>query len=280
MVYLHQTNLEMADFLTGDHLNHEIVKIISDSTDGVVLASPYMKFHDRIKRQLVNVSDNPKVEVKVIIGKSDGNFKSSIDKDSLEFVMNLPNIKLYHENRLHAKFYGNGVDFILSSMNLYDFSQNTNIEFGVKLAVGSFLDNRFEKDALKFIQEVVSQAELIYENVPIFEKKLLGLTKEYRGFKNTINKVDRKNRGLQEEVVGIKIKEGITMGFCIRTGEPIPFNLQMPLSEKAYKTWSFYKDENFQENYCHLTGEPSNGFTSFSKPVLRKNWAKAMELSK
>lgn len=52
----------MADFLTGDHLNHEIVKIISDPFDGIVLASPYMKFHDRIKRELNKLSDIPKVD--------------------------------------------------------------------------------------------------------------------------------------------------------------------------------------------------------------------------
>ena len=274
----------MADFLSGDQLNHEIVKIISDPIDGIVLASPYMKFHDRIKRELIKLSGNPKIEIKVIIGKSDGNFKSSIDKDSLEFLMNLPNVQLYHENRLHAKFYGNGFDFILSSMNLYDFSQNTNIEFGVKLAAGTILDNRFEKEAFNFIQEVISQAELIYENVPVYEKKLLGLSKEYLGFKNILNKVDRKKRGIQEvidEVIEeVKLKEGTKMGFCIRTGEPIPFNLKMPLSDKAFKTWSYFKDENFQEKYCHVTGEPSDGKTSFAKPVLHKNWNKAKQLSK
>ena len=62
-----------------------------------------MKFHDRIKRELIKLSGNPKIEIKVIIGKSDGNFKSSIDKDSLEFLMNLPNVQLYHENRLHSR---------------------------------------------------------------------------------------------------------------------------------------------------------------------------------
>ena len=274
----------MADFLTGDQLNHEIVKIISDTREEVVLASPYMKFHDRIKRELKKLKEDPTVYVSIIIGKSDGNFKSSIDKDSLEFIMNLPNVSLYHENRLHAKFYGNGNDFILSSMNLYDFSQNTNIEFGVKLMAGSLLDNRFEKDAFKFIEEVISQAELIYENVPVFEKKLLGLSKEYLGFKNVLNKVDRKKRGIQEVIDDVieevKLKEGTKMGFCIRSGEPIPFNLKMPLSVKSYKTWSYFKDENFQEKYCHVTGEPSDGKTSFARPVLHKNWSKAKQLSK
>src|SRR5690606_11517601 len=65
------------------------------------------------------------------------------------------------------------------------------------------------------------------------------------------------------------------IGYCIRTAEKIPFNPKKPFCEKAFESWNKYKDENYKEKYCHFSGEISNGETSYSKPILRKNWNKA-----
>jgi hypothetical protein len=271
----------MADFLTGDQLNAEIVKIITDPIgDKVILASPYMKFHDRIKRELVKLQSKPKIEVKIIIGKSDGDFRKSIDNESLEIILNLPNVQILHENRLHAKFYSDGFTYILSSMNLYDFSQNNNIEFGVLFETSLLVNNQFTKDAIEFTIDVIAHAELIYQNVPNFEKKRLGLSDKYVGFSNTTNKIDKKKRGFSESATEKKRKPEMNFGFCIRTGEKIPFDIDMPYTAKAFKVWSIYEDGTYPEKFCHVTGEKSNGQTSYARPVLSKNWAKAEELIK
>ena len=34
-------------------------------------------------------------------------------------------------------------------------------------------------------------------------------------------------------------------------------------------------DAEFKEKYCHFSGEESNGQTTFSRPILKKNWTKA-----
>jgi hypothetical protein len=57
-------------------------------------------------------------------------------------------------------------------------------------------------------------------------------------------------------------------GFCIRTGERIPFNPKRPLSEKAYKSWVQFGNPDYPEKYCHLTGKSSNGKTSVNRPIL------------
>ena len=67
----------------------------------------------------------------------------------------------------------------------------------------------------------------------------------------------------------------ISMGFCIRTGKQIPFNIERPMCDKAFVSWQRYKDIDYIERYCHFTGEESNGATSFSKPILKKNWKAA-----
>lgn len=76
---------------------------------------------------------------------------------------------------------------------------------------------------------------------------------------------------------GSQIDNKSNVGYCIRTGEEIEFNPEKPMSTKAFKMWSKYGDKDYQEKYCHFTGEKSNGETSFARPILRKNWKKAMK---
>ena len=64
-------------------------------------------------------------------------------------------------------------------------------------------------------------------------------------------------------------------GYCIRTGESIPFNIKSPFNKKSLASWNRYKNPEFKEKYCHFSGEKSNGQTTFSRPILKKNWAKA-----
>ena len=60
-----------------------------------------------------------------------------------------------------------------------------------------------------------------------------------------------------------------TSGFCIRTGVPIPFDIDKPLSYDSFKAWNKYGDENYPENFCHYSGERSNG-----EPVLKVQFSR------
>ena len=75
-----------------------------------------------------------------------------------------------------------------------------------------------------------------------------------------------------------KPSNGRQTGFCIRTGVEIPFNVEKPMNYDAFKSWSKYGDTEYAEKFCHFSGEPSNGETSVSRPILKKNWKKAKEL--
>jgi hypothetical protein len=69
-------------------------------------------------------------------------------------------------------------------------------------------------------------------------------------------------------------------GYCIRTGGKIPFNIKTPFNKKSFASWNLYKNPEFAEKFCHFSGEKSNGETSFSRPILRKNWNKAKKMHK
>ncbi len=48
-------------------------------------------------------------------------------------------------------------------------------------------------------------------------------------------------------------------GYCIRSGVPIPFDIEKPLSYESYKKWSEYSNPDYQEKFCHFSGDPSDG---------------------
>lgn len=58
-------------------------------------------------------------------------------------------------------------------------------------------------------------------------------------------------------------------GYCIRTGEEIPYNPERPFSYYAYRTWANFENYDFPENYCHKTGRDSDGKTSMANPILK-----------
>jgi phosphatidylserine/phosphatidylglycerophosphate/cardiolipin synthase-like enzyme len=85
-------------------------------------------------------------------------------------------------------------------------------------------------------------------------------------------------RDIYKWAKGEPVLKANNIGYCIRTGIKITFNIEKPLSAEAFKSWNKYGDEDYPEKYCHFSGEPSNGETSVNKPILKKNWKKAQEL--
>jgi len=269
----------MAQFLQGDKINAALVDIFEEAEKHLVIISPFIKLHSRVIDVLKSKKDNDRLKITVVFGKNEGDLSKSLSKDDFVFLKDFPNIEMKYESRLHAKYYANESSALLSSMNLYDYSQNNNIEFGILTRttftsniIGSSLDN----EAYFYFEQVAANSETHYERIPAYQDRLGGLRKTYTHSDTTVDELSK--------VFGIasaSLSEGKKqqakddhIGYCIRTGEKITFNPDRPFSATAFKSWSKYKDENYREKYCHFSGELSNGETSYAKPILRKNWTK------
>ena len=57
-------------------------------------------------------------------------------------------------------------------------------------------------------------------------------------------------------------------GFCIRCGNNIPYNPNRPFCNSCYDTWVQFQNDDYNENFCHSTGQESYGRTSKRNPVL------------
>ena len=283
----------MAKFVKGSELNHEIDSLFENALNELIIVSPFIKLHNRQKDALRDKIKDPKFKLTLVFGKNESDKRRSLGQDDFEFFKQFTNVQVYYEPRLHAKYYANDDKGILSSMNLYEYSQNNNIEFGIVTSIASGLDRLKEKvigieldyDAWQYFNSVIERSELVFHNEPLYESNMLGLSKKYIRSEVRVDlltkelgktkRVTKAKLNKPAEVESVKPTTDSKDGYCIRTGERIPFDLTKPYADKAFKSWSRFKNVDFAEKFCHFSGEPSEGKTTMAKPILGKHWKAA-----
>src|SRR5688572_14048709 len=121
----------MAKFIHSTEINQRLEEMIRKADNFLWLISPYIKLHERIKDELKKKKQLDALKVVVVFGKNEGDRSKSISSDDIEFLTSLPNIRILYEKNLHAKYYASEDCSLITSMNLHEFSQNTNKEVGI-----------------------------------------------------------------------------------------------------------------------------------------------------
>jgi len=210
-----------------NRITTEIEEVIKDAKKELFLVSPFIDLSPNIKDELSHKKDDPDFFLRILFGKNDNNYLRSFKKDSLAFLMDFPNIEIKYNERLHAKFYMNDWDCILTSMNLYDYSLNKNIEGGVlyryksKSILGKTTDiigegignvservfgEEYNEDPIEKMNEVYGISELLYKTEPILKERKgvfsalkTALTKDEIEGKNVlVNKFEKEVKVHQE----------------------------------------------------------------------------------
>ncbi len=275
----------MARFIEGNELNSELEKIIERAEKELIIISPFIKLHERIKDKLRLKIDNESIEIIVVFGKNHDDKNKSFSLEDINFLKTFPNIEIRYEKRLHAKYYANENSAILTSMNLYDFSMNNNIEFGILTKKDSLIENFVGKVAGDSLDEsafnhfigVIDNSELYFKREPKYKSGWLGLRSDYTGSETITNKFDS---SFKQNGDFVDLRKSTIPGYCIRSGQKIKFNPKRPFTSESFAEWVKLKKQDHPETYCHFSGEPSNGETNYLRPVLKKNWIKAKEQHK
>lgn len=243
----------MAEFLDTQGVSYYLKKLINNSNDKLYLISPYLQLNNQLK---LSLEDRHKFSIDIIIiyGKV-----SDINPDDSNWLQSMPGIKLLFHKDLHAKCYFNEKEAIITSMNLYMFSQQNNVEMGI------YISKEKDEELYKQVATEVDRIKRGSEHRTISVQKV------------EIKKTDAPKDQPIQKAESKKKNSNAQTGYCIRTGVEIPFNVEKPMSYEAYKSWSKFNDPDYAEKFCHYSGEPSNGETSVSRPILRKNWKKAKE---
>jgi hypothetical protein len=274
-------------------LNAEIEHLFEEANQALVLISPYIKLHERYASILKTKMNSHKLHITIVFGKNEEDYSKSMIEEDFNFFKEFPNIEIRYEKRLHAKYYSNEHVGILTSMNLHKYSQDNNIEAGIMTEPSSTInqlvnsvsgDKSLDAQTSEYFDRVIEQSDVLYKRVPTYKKQYLGLKEKFVSSTVEVDllseffnsKADSKSYSSKKSKVKpqqIKPKQG----YCIRTKAEIPFNVEKPFSDSAFSSWSKFSNDEYPEKYCHFSGEESKGQTTFAKPILRKNWKKAMQ---
>jgi hypothetical protein len=270
----------MAEFLKDSKLISAIEELIDNADNFLLLVSPYIQLHQKIKDRLKLKKQNPNLQITIVFGKNEEDANKSLSKEDFDFLKEFPNIFIGYEKRLHAKFYASEDFSIITSMNLHQFSQNNNIEVGIKLKSKKWLPtlsgDAADAAAMKYFEDILENCAIIYQKEPVGKGGFFGIGESY-SHSEIVTDYSENFFRKKENFSGKKysqrpIGQGLNkqQGFCIRTGKPIPFNPERPMCFEAFQSWSQYKNKDFAEKFCHKTGKPSHGKTSMRNPILEQ----------
>lgn len=220
----------MAKFLDTTGISYHLEQIIKKSNERLILISPFLKINDRIK-ELLEDKDRLKIDIRVIYGKND------LQPQQNNWLKSKRSIRTSFCKNLHAKCYMNEEEALITSMNLYEFSQANNNEMGIHLT---------KEDDKEAFSDIFSEAQ-----------RLIRISEE---LKVTVEKISPSRNK--------KIKTGIKSeieGNCIRCRNLVNLNPLAPYCKDCYKIWIKYKDEQYPEKYCHICGQEKK--TTMIKPT-------------
>lgn len=243
----------MAKFLNTTGVSYHLEELIKGTKDRLILISPYLQLSDRIKEHLSSLNVQ-KRDIRIVYREN----KLQLEENN--WLESQIGIRTSLCKNLHAKCYINENEAIITSMNLYEFSQQNNNEMGIYITKAN--DTELYNATMEEVQRLLT----ISEEIRVTVKKV------------TADTPPKTEKGTPQPKLTSTQSSAKPSGFCIRTGIPIAFNLEKPMSSDAFKSWSKYGDPDYAEKFCHFSGEPSHGETSISKPILKKNWKKAKEL--
>jgi phosphatidylserine/phosphatidylglycerophosphate/cardiolipin synthase-like enzyme len=127
----------MPEFLTTSGCSHHIEQIILTAKTQVHLLCPYLKLSKTLFERLVDANRRG-VKVRIVYGKTE------LNPTEKQKLYSLENVELYFFENLHAKCYFNKDNMVITSMNIYEFSEKNNREMGILLSA--------ESDAITFMK--------------------------------------------------------------------------------------------------------------------------------
>jgi len=218
----------MAKFLDTTGISYHLEQIIKSAKEKLVLISPYLKINDRIK-ELLDDKDRLKLDIRVIYGKNE------LLPDENNWLKTKASIRTSFCKNLHAKCYLNEEEALITSMNLYDFSQANNNEMGI------YVLKLEEKDLFDAIYAEVNRLIRISEEVKVSVERIIPIEKPSK----TINRRPKKP-GVKETMP--------SNGVCIRCKAALNLDPKHPYCKDCYGSWKQYENENYEEKFCHICG--------------------------
>jgi hypothetical protein len=223
----------MAKFLKTTGVSYHLQQLIENADETLILISPFLKVNDRLRQSLED-KDRMKIDIRVVYGKNE------LAPKEIDWLRSLQFVRTSFLENLHAKCYLSEKEAILTSMNLYEFSQVNNEEMGIHIT---------KEDDSELYAEIRAEAQ-----------RLLRVADEIRV---SVEKVSK-----EKEIKQVKQSSDTVLaeiGFCVRCKKGIALDITAPYCPDCYKTWKRYSNTSYEETYCHNCGEEHKA--TMEKPV-------------
>ena len=227
----------MAEFLTTTGVSYRLEEIIKNASERLVIISPFLRVNERVK-ELLEDKNRLKIDVRVIYGKNELRPEENNWLESMDFI------RTSFCNNLHAKCYLNENEALLTSMNLYEFSQINNNEMGL------LVSRKEEPDLYEKIREESMRLVRVSEEIRVKVARV----------ETTENSKETASR--KESRSALSAPEN---GFCIRCKADLPANPTRPYCGRCFASWNKFKNKEFEEKRCHTCG--NEHATTFLKPL-------------
>lgn len=253
----------MAEFLNNTGISSALTDLINNTKKELYLISPYIQLTSINKKYIQNSEgDNFKIN---IIHRADAPLKN----EDRVFLQNLKNVTIFSCADLHAKCYFNENFGVISTMNMYEHSQTSNWEMGVRFSKTED-EELFENTHQEILRIVKGSTKQPTKSVPTKNESL----KPKPNWNKTQQKMSSTLKTPPKKGFLDKIADSIfgEVGYCIRCGKEIDYNPEKPFCDKCYPLWAKYNNPSYREKHCHICGEKAS--TTKVRPVCMKCYDK------
>ena len=171
----------MAKFVSTVGTVFYIEKVIKEARKSITLITPFLKLNNNLIERLTD-AEKQNIELTIIYGKHELSYNEN------KILYKFTNIEIFFCQNLHSKCYYNEQLMVISSMNLYEYSEQNNREMGI--VIDKDEDAQIYEDTIK---EIIS-----IKNSSILEKQR---------HKLIIEKINVSKQDLITEILNEKYKE-------------------------------------------------------------------------
>lgn len=234
----------MSDFLTTRGTTYHLEQLIQNAERRLTLISPYLQFSNNVLARL-KAADSRGVETHLVYRTE------KLSAEERAKLHGLKKVFLYTLDNLHAKCYANERHVLISSMNLYDYSETSNWEMGVLL---SAQDGQAEADARKEIKTILEAAR---------PEPARGALRSF--FSSALQRTAPAPKSPPAPGPKRISTPAAHHGYCIRCSDDIQYRPQSPLCDSCYSSWAAWGNDSYPEKACHRCARPAD--VSKAKPL-------------
>lgn len=224
-----------------DEVASQVLDIIREAQKYVIIVTPYLKLWGHAQ-DAIRLAVNKGIKVTAIIRHEGG----TIDNGGIDDVTWFLNsgVEVLAAEYLHAKIYLNEHAVVVSSMNLTEFSTKNSLEIALQVR---------DKGPQQLIRDYVGKTLM-----PLAINLRAGLAEPPRS-------------PIRGSTPAHASPSGVA-GVCIRCQRPIGLDASRPLCPMCYEVWAAYRNEEYEEEFCHACGTASD--VTYARPLCRNCYQK------